>query len=140
MALQAGVSELELRDLLHGEFSHMPERELVALLFAQHYAAQGDHYEAMTWQRLQEVYGIDAATAILTHIRLITFANLYGNTFDVLLERLTGQPVSGSRFFDEVVVLSAGATLVPVGLFIGLIMRRLNAIVCRHKSLKVHHD
>ncbi len=126
LALQAGISETELTDLLAGELSHLPANELVALLFAQHYAEQADRYDAAAWQRLQNTYGTDAASDILTHIRVITFANLYGNTFDALLERLRFRPVAGSRFFDEIMVLSAGATVVPVGLFSGMIARRLN--------------
>jgi hypothetical protein len=103
-----------------------PEHELVAVLFAQHYAAQADRYDAAAWQRLQDTYGAAAARDILTHIRVITFANLYGNTFDALLERLKLHPVRGSRFFDEMAVLFAGATVVPVGLFVGMIVRRLS--------------
>ena len=140
MALQAGISGTELSDLLRGEFSHVPESELIALIFAQHYAEQADRYAAAAWQRLQDTYGDAAATTILTHIRLITFANLYGNTFDALLERLKLHPVPGSRLADEIVVLSAGATVVPAGLFLGLIARRWNAAVLCRKVLRVHHD
>jgi AhpD family alkylhydroperoxidase len=140
LALQAGVSEVELRDLLRGEFGQVPESELMALLFAQHYAEQADRYDAAAWQRLQDAYGAAAAGDILTHIRLITFANLYGNTFDAVLARLKGQPAAGSRFFDEIVVLLAGATLVPVGLLIGLIARRLKFALFRRTALQVRHD
>jgi len=84
--VQPRRKEVELRDLLHGEFSHVPESELVTLVFVQHYAEQADRYDAAARRRLQDTYGIEAATDILTRIRLITFANLYGNTFDVLLE------------------------------------------------------
>ena len=140
MALQAGVSETELHDLLMGEFNHIPEYELIAVLFAQHYAEQADHYDADAWQKLVETYGSDVAGNILMHIRVITFANLYGNTFDALLERLRFHPVRGSHFFDEVIVLSAGATVVPFGLFIGMLARRLSAAVFQRRDLGAHHD
>jgi len=135
MALQAGVSEPELRDLLMGEFSHIPAHELVAVLFAQHYAEQADRYDAAAWQRLQDTYGVEVASDILTHIRVITFANLYGNTFDALLARLQFHPVRGSHFFDEVIVLSAGATVVPIGLLIGMLARHLRAVVFHRAKL-----
>ena len=140
MALQAGVSEIELHDLLSGELNHLPEHEIIAVLFAQHYAEQADRYNAAAWQRLQDTYGADVAGDILTHIRVITFANLYGNTFDALLERFRFRPVSGSHFFDEVMVLSAGAIVVPLGLFSGMIVRRLNVAVFHRRDLRVHHD
>jgi AhpD family alkylhydroperoxidase len=135
MALQAGISEAELRDLLAGEFGQLPEHELSAVLFAQHYAEQRDHYDAAAWQRLQDTYGAEAAVEMLAHIRVITFANLYGNTFDALLERLRLRPVAGSHFFDEVMVLSAGATVVPVGVLVGMIVHRLRAGVSRRGEL-----
>lgn len=140
MALQAGVSTVELRDLLTGEFSHIPEHELSALLFAQHYAEQADRYDAAAWLHLQETYGIDLARDMLAHIRVITFANLYGNTFDALLERFQCRSVAGSRFCDEVIVLSAGATVVPFGLLIGMTLRRLSAIVLQRQDLRAKHD
>lgn len=140
MALQAGVSEAELRDLLAGEFSHIPEHELMAVVFAQHYAAQADRYDAAAWQRLQDTYGREAANEILAYIRVITFANLYGNTFDALLERLRLRPVAGSHFFDEIIVLSAGATVVPFGLLLGLVARRLSIAVLRRRDVQASHD
>jgi hypothetical protein len=97
----------------------------MAILFAQHYAEQGDRYDAGAWQKLAETYGTDGACDMLIHIRPITFANLYGNTFDALLERLRLRPAAGSRFLEEIVVLAAGATIVPLGLFLALIARRL---------------
>jgi AhpD family alkylhydroperoxidase len=140
MALQAGISAVELRDLLTGDLSHIPEHELVAVLFAQHYAEQADRYDAVAWQRLQDTYGSEAARDILTHIRVITFANLYGNTFDALLERLRFHPVAGSGFVDEIIVLTAGATVVPLGLFFGVIARRLRAAVFHRRDLRANHD
>jgi AhpD family alkylhydroperoxidase len=140
LALQAGVNESELHDLFQGEFSHIPPHEWTAILFAQHYAEQGDHYDAAAWQKLQDTYGSDAARDVLVHIRVITFANLYGNTLDALLQRLRLCPAAGSHFFDEVVVLSAGATIVPGGLLIGMIARRLSVAVSQRRDLRAHHD
>jgi len=139
LALQAGVSETELGDLLAGEFDHIPPHEQTAILFAQHYAEQGDRYDAGAWQKLEDAYGADAARDVLVHIRLITFANLYGNTFDALLERLRLRPVAGSRFLAEIVVLAAGATVVPAGLFIAWIARRLSAARPR-RLVRANHD
>ena len=139
LALQSGVNDAELRDLLAGELDHIPPDEQTAILFAQHYAEQGDRYDATAWQTLEQSYGTEIAREMLVHIRLISFANLYGNTFDALLERLKFRPVKGSRFLDEIVVLLAGATIVPVGLLAGVIFQRLRTWVPR-ASAKPPHD
>jgi hypothetical protein len=73
MELQADVSEAELHDLLPGDLRLIPEYELAAVLFAPHDAEQSDRYEAAAW-RLQDTYGLEAVTAILAHIRMITFS------------------------------------------------------------------
>lgn len=139
LALQAGMNDAELHDLLSGELDHIAPQEQTAILFAQHYAEQGDRYDAAAWQTLEQTYGAETARGMLVHIRLISFANLYGNTFDALLERLQLKPVMGSHLFDEVVVLIVGGTVVPLGLLIGVLLQRLRAAL-RRVSLKAQHD
>ena len=85
MALQAGLSEQEIRGLLEGDLEHSPPNQLVALAFAQHYAEQAGHPDKRAFQRLQDGYGPQATSEILASISLIYFANLLGNTFDKLL-------------------------------------------------------
>jgi AhpD family alkylhydroperoxidase len=73
MAMNAGVSEAELYDLLIGDLCHIPEHELVAVLFAPHYDEHSDRYGAAAW-RLQDTYDLEAVNAILAHIRMIIFS------------------------------------------------------------------
>jgi len=49
MALQAGVTEDEMRQLLAGQFFRSPAAEIVALAFAQRYAEQAGQYESADW-------------------------------------------------------------------------------------------
>jgi len=104
-ALAVGVSEAELQKLLQGEIGAFPEQEAVALAFAQHYAETCCQPDPAAWQRLVEYYGPEAARDIQAYLRMITFGNLLGNTFDALLSRLAGQPAPGSRFRDEIGVI-----------------------------------
>ncbi len=120
LALKAGISEVELRQLLGGDFEYVPAYELVALTFAQHYAEQRDQFEASAWQRLVEAYDDQTARDILAYIRLITFANLIGNTFDAVLSRLAGQPAPRSRFLEEIGVLVLALLLTIVSPFLML--------------------
>jgi len=104
-ALAVGVSEIELQQLLSGEIGAFPEQEAVALAFAQHYAETCCQPDPAAWQRLVEYYGPETARDIQAYLRMITFGNLFGNTFDALLNRLTGKPAPGSRLRDELGVL-----------------------------------
>lgn len=81
-ALRAGVTEVEIAQLLKGELGDFPPEQAVALAFAQHYAEQAGHPDADAWQKLVDFYGPQAAGEILVYIRMITFGNLLGNTFD----------------------------------------------------------
>jgi AhpD family alkylhydroperoxidase len=139
MALKAGVSETELRELVAGEFNQLPAEEIMALTFAQHYAEQDGRYAATAWQRLEAAYGLDAARDVLVYIRLISLANLYGNTFDALLERIGGRPVAGSHFLDELAVLIWGATGVPIGILITRVSPRTARFIFTRKDSRMSH-
>lgn len=119
-ALQMGISQQELQDLKAGLFDDLPEEEVPALLFAQHYAESQGQPAPAAWDRLVETYGAAAAQDILAYIRMITIGNLYGNTFDALLSRFAGRPSADSTLLDEVAVLgSAGVVIAaPVGVLL----------------------
>jgi AhpD family alkylhydroperoxidase len=87
-ALNAGVSEAEVRSLLEGGLEHSPSDQLIALAFAQHYAERERHPEEQALRELEKTYGSETAREILAYIRIIFFANLAGNTFDKILYRL----------------------------------------------------
>jgi AhpD family alkylhydroperoxidase len=112
-ALAAGVSETELQDLLALEFKAFPIYEVTALNFAQHYAEANGQPDLEAWQQVVTYYGEDTAHDILAYIRMITFGNLLGNTFDALLSRIKGNPAGGSSLWSELSVL-LGVAWMPV--------------------------
>lgn len=127
-ALKAGVSDQELQKLLSQEIGDFPEREAVALAFAQHYAESEDHPDPEAWQRVVEYYGEEMARDIMAYIRMITIGNLLGNTFDAFLSRLIGRPCPNSTIWDELGALTLSALgSIPMGLMIGTkaLLRRL---------------
>lgn len=123
-ALVAGVSNDEISKLLKGELDDVREEEAIALAYAQHYADSFSQPDPAATQRLVDTYGADKARDIQAYLRMITFGNLLGNTFDVLLTRLKGKPTQGSSFFNEVSVLLGALVAFPVGMF----MRTLSGI------------
>jgi AhpD family alkylhydroperoxidase len=116
-ALAAGVPEAELQKIMSGDLGGFPEKEAVALAFAQHYAESGCQPSPEAWQRFHDFYGEDASQDILAYMRMITFGNLYGNTFDALLSRLSGAPAFGSSLWSELGVILGVFLLVPGRMF-----------------------
>jgi AhpD family alkylhydroperoxidase len=112
-ALAAGISELELQNLIALDLGTFPVNETVALTFAQHYAEAKCQPDPSAWQRVLEYYGEETANDILAYLRMITFGNLFGNTFDALLSRLAGRPAVGSSLWSELGILLGVFWLVP---------------------------
>ncbi len=139
MALKAGVTVDELRQLLAGQFAQSSATEIVALAFAQHYAEQAGQYDQIAWQRLEDAYGSDAARDLLVYIRLISLANLYGNTFDAMLVRMARRPVPGSHWLDELVIMILGATGVPLGILITRLSPRAARFLFTAKHPRLNH-
>jgi len=121
-ALAMGVPESELQRLMAGDLGSFPPHEAVGLAFAQHYAESQGQIDPAAWQRLVETYGEETAQDIMPYLRMITFGNLYGNTFDALLSRLAGKPACGSSLWSELGVLLGVFVLVPLEL-----LRRLGS-------------
>ena len=115
-ALAAGVSQAELKRLLAGEVDGFAEDETVALTFAQHYAESGCQPDPAALQQLQETYGEQTSQDILAYLRMITFGNLYGNTFDALLNRLRFKPAAGSSLLGELFVIFGSLVIMPIGM------------------------
>ena len=88
-ALRTGITPVEVRQLLSGTVSDAPEEEILALLYAQHWAETDASPAADAVDRLQRAYGEDKANAIHLVLRMIRFGNLSGNTWDYFLYRVS---------------------------------------------------
>lgn len=115
-ALAVGVTPEELESLSSGDFDRLPKEEIVALLFAQHYAETAGNPDPEARQKLVDTYGEDMARDIVAYIRMITIGNLYGNTFDAFLSRLMFNPAPGSSLFNELGVLLGAFVIIPLEL------------------------
>jgi len=120
-ALAAGIPTDDLKKLLAGEIGDFPEDEAVALTFAQHYAESCCQPDPVAYQRLLSYYGEEKTPAIIAYLRMITFGNLYGNTFDAFISRLKGKPASGSSLWNELGVILGAFIIIPFALLSGLL-------------------
>jgi AhpD family alkylhydroperoxidase len=123
-ALAAGVSETELQNLLAIDLDTFPTHEVTALTFAQHYAEAACQPDPTAWQRVVTYYGEETAQDILAYLRMITFGNLLGNTFDALLSRIAGKPAPASSLRSELSVLLGVFWMPPSRLILRLLKRR----------------
>jgi AhpD family alkylhydroperoxidase len=122
-ALKAGVTEEEIQELISGGLGSVPVREREAVLFAQHYAETEGHPDPKAWKRVVDTYGPDAARDIQSYVRVITFANLWGNTLDALWSRFAGRPAPDSSLGQELGVLLGSLLLIPASLVRRLLSR-----------------
>ena len=89
MALTAGISEKELQALGRGLFDSSPKEEVIALLYAQHWAETNAKPEIEARERVVAQYGKATVEAIELVLRMIRMGNLLGNTWDYFLYRMS---------------------------------------------------
>ncbi len=96
-AVESGMSSEEVQNLLNLEFeTDAAEYELLALLYAQHYAETNRNPEPDMTERLFAYYGEQTANDIVIIIRMIFWGNLLGNTWDAVISRFKGNPAQDS--------------------------------------------
>lgn len=101
-ALSCGISEAKIRNMMKLQFrADATDFELMALLYAQHYAETNRNPESEMTEKLFETYGEKTANDILLVIRMIFFGNLYGNTWDAVMSRFKGTPAKNSNILFE---------------------------------------
>ncbi len=103
-ALTSGISEEEIQNMMNLQFqADAEEFELMALLYAQHYAETNRNPDAEMKQKLMDYYGDKMANDVILVIRMIFLGNLYGNTWDAVLSRIKGMPAKGSNILFELI-------------------------------------
>ena len=112
-ALQAGLGAEEVRELLGGTSTAVPDDQLAAIAFAQHYADTRGRPDQHAWDRLVEAYGEDDALGVLGAIRMIMWGNAVGIPYSSLLARLAGRADPGSTLRYETATILGTLGLVP---------------------------
>src|SRR5699024_4226589 len=80
-ALEMGMDEKDIRQILSGTIDGMPDEELQAIMFAQHYADTKGKPSEAAWNRIVYIYGEEKALGILGATRAIMVGNSYGIPF-----------------------------------------------------------
>ena len=116
MALEAGMSSEEIRDLLAGVMDGVPADEVPAVLFAQHYADSRGSLSKESWERIVELYGLSRARGILGAVRMIMVGNTYGIPWGSFVNRFRGKPDPRSTVSYEASMMITCVPFLPVAL------------------------
>lgn len=122
VALEAGFSAEEIRNMLGGTLSDVPQEQLDGVLFAQHYADERGKPSPGSWQRLIERYGETGAFGILAVTRMIMMGNAVGIPSGSFLLRFRGRPDPRSNIFYELLMMLAVIPLMVIAVVSTLLL------------------
>ena len=112
VALEVGSTVQEIEQVLALQFDNLPEDQIIALTFAQHYAESEGKPSKKALQKLGAYYGSQKSQDIVNYLNMIKMGNLLGNTIDAFESRLRGKPAkNGSLIFEFLVYLLGGVFL-----------------------------
>lgn len=89
-AVELGMAGDEVKAMLARDTGQAPEKEVPALLYAQHFAESDGQPTDAVRARIIESYGAKDAARIDLILHLIRTANLMGNSWDYFLYRVSG--------------------------------------------------
>ncbi len=122
LALNGGMTDLEIKELLAGDLDNVPAEESVAVLFAKDYAFNKETVDPKFYAKLIEKYGKYKAKAILSACEVITMTNSMGISLGLLKETLTFRHVKQSNVLNEFFIPLLTMILFPVFLVVGLLI------------------
>jgi len=125
MAIESGMSNEEIQNMLSGIMDDVPADEVAAVMFAQHYADTRGNPTLESWSRIVEIYGKSKAKGILGSIRTIMIGNTYGIPWSSFFNRLRGKPDKRSSLLYEISML-LGMCLIPISFIHAIISDLFN--------------
>ena len=91
-ALETGMSNKEIQSFLDPEAiekeNFVPDEEIAAIYFAQHYADQRCKPTEKTVLEIKKRYGLEKANAIIATIRVISAGNAFGSRLSGIVDRI----------------------------------------------------
>jgi|GEM_PF-1327690 len=112
-ALEKGVNNKEIQKILKGDFKDIPEEELIALLYAQHWTENSGNPSDETRNKVIEYYGLEKTEYIEYYIHRVNIGNLISNTVEAYKKNII--PITGKFNFLLTYLLCA-----PIAFFINI--------------------
>ena len=120
-ALEAGIDSEEVRELLGGVTQGVPEDQLAAVAFGQHYADTRGNPDQGAWDAIVAKYGEQQALCVLVATRTMMWGNAMGIPLSALRARFQGRPDPRSTLSWEVGTTLGQLLVVPAAVLEGLL-------------------
>jgi AhpD family alkylhydroperoxidase len=135
ISLKAGMSKEEISTLLSGAYDHVPEKQLLSVLYAQNFASNKEKYNPKMKQEMLETYGKPRTRMIDNAMAVITMTNSMGIALGKLKDTLTFKHVKGSSVFSEILIPLTTMILFPLTFVVALIITPFKVRTKRYKKL-----
>nr|WP_283248135.1 carboxymuconolactone decarboxylase family protein [Bacillus sp. FJAT-50079] len=126
IALEQGMSEEEIAMLLSGNTEGISNYEVMAIVFAQHYADTRGNPSREAWERIVEAYEMEKALGILGAIRMIMIGNIYGIALSAFRSRIKGKKIDKTNLLYEIKMIVSIILLLPAALIHSFILNLFN--------------
>jgi AhpD family alkylhydroperoxidase len=121
MALEAGMTNEEIKNMLSGIMNEVPSEQMQAIMFAQHYAESRGNPSRESWEHIVESYGLSKSKAVLGAIRIIMMGNALGIPWSGFLSRIKGNHDDRTSLGYELSGMVIGSLMVPIATVHGLL-------------------
>ncbi len=89
MGLSAGMTDDDIQALMAGEMEGVPREQVVAVLYAQHWAETDGQPDPEARRGVVERYGAEKTEAMEIYMRRMRVGNLVGNSWDVVMSKVS---------------------------------------------------
>jgi AhpD family alkylhydroperoxidase len=120
IALQAGMSNEEIKNILGGELKDVPYEEITSVLFAKDYAFNKEVIDPSFKTKLEQQYGKPKAYAICKAAEMITMTTSMGISMKNLRDTIMFKHHKGSNVLTEVLIPLSTMVLFPLFAIISL--------------------
>ncbi len=114
IALGAGMKDEEIKTILQGDYSSIPNEELTSILYAQDYASRREKTNPDFVKKVITQYGKTKARAIDNVIASITMTNSMGIQMALFKDTLTFKHQKGSNVLREFFVPLVTMIIFPI--------------------------
>lgn len=121
MALEMGMKDEEISNLLSGDTKDVPRAEAVGIAYAIAYADNDGKPGKEAEKKLFSTYGKKKAKSIKSVCSMISFGNSMGISFAILKGKLKGEKPKSSFFGREIIMYFLTLAFIPLTLVLFLI-------------------